>query len=156
MLFRMSSSGLAPRTTRSASFPSAIVPDEPARFRYRAASLVAAIVSVAGFLFADYRSEQRVAQIIATKEADQDLYDDALFTALEKHPSGQTIAWTNPDTGTSGNITPVRTFKSKSGLWCREYDSMLTRDEGLESLRAIACREPQGTWKTRAVLYEES
>ncbi len=35
--------------------------------------------------------------------------------------SGQTVSWENPDSGRRGNITPVRTFKNRSGQWCREY-----------------------------------
>jgi surface antigen len=108
------------------------------------------------YLVTDYRLEQRMAQLASGREADQILRNSTLSAALEQQISGQTVTWTNPDTGTSGRITPVRTFKSKTGQWCREFDSELTRVDQSELRRGIACREPEGIWKIRLVLYEES
>lgn len=122
-----------------------------------AASLAAVVVGLAtSYLVTDYRIEQRMAQLASGREADQILRDSTLSAALEQQISGQAVKWTNPDTGASGRITPVRTFKSKTGQWCREFDSVLTREEQSEMRRGIACREPEGTWKIRVVLYEES
>ncbi len=122
-----------------------------------AASVVAIIVGLTtSYLVTDYRVEQRIAQLAAGKYADQAVQYGTLSAALEKQVSGESLAWINPDTGTSGLITLVRTFKSKAGLWCREYTSVSTREEQGEGQRGIACREPGGIWKTRAVLYEDS
>jgi surface antigen len=45
----------------------------------------------------------------------------AEYQALEYTPSGQATAWRNPDTGHYGSITPIQTYESASGAYCREF-----------------------------------
>ena len=75
--------------------------------------------------------------------------------ALESRASGSSVSWTNPDSGHSGSVTPLRTFKSQQGQWCREYTTVEMSEAGPRDQRAIACREGDGVWKTRAMLVEE-
>src|SRR5512132_2265435 len=46
--------------------------------------------------------------------------------ALESKPSGTTSTWTNPDTGHSGSVTPIRTYQASNGQYCREYEQSMT------------------------------
>jgi surface antigen len=109
-----------------------------------------------GLLLIDYRVEQELAGLRAVGQAEQRVREAALFQALEKHASGEAIAWRNPDSGKTGEISPVRTFKNRGGRWCREYTAMEALDGNTEIRRAIACRAPEGQWKTRLVLISDS
>ncbi len=71
----------------------------------------------------------------------------AVQEALETLPSQQTRHWTNPDSGTSGFVTPQRTFKIKSGTFCREYQEAVVTPAGAEARVFTACRRPaDGFW----------
>ena len=109
-----------------------------------------------GALMVDLRVEQKLAAHRALELADQQARDAALFEALEKSVSGEAVAWRNPDSGRVGEITPVRTFKNRQAQWCREYRAKEVLAETAEIQHAIACREPEGQWKTRAVLITDS
>jgi surface antigen len=55
-------------------------------------------------------------------------------------------AWTNPDSGHSGTVTPVRTYQS-GGTYCREYQQTVTIGGQQERSYGTACRQPDGSWK---------
>lgn len=67
--------------------------------------------------------------------------------ALENLPSQATGRWTNPASGSSGFVTPQRTFKIKSGTFCREYQEAVVTAAGAETRLFTACRRPaDGVW----------
>lgn len=66
---------------------------------------------------------------------------------LENNPSGTTSTWTNPDSGHSGTITPVKTYQRPTGAYCREYQTTVTVGGKTEEAYGTACRQPDGTWK---------
>src|ERR687888_2377534 len=47
--------------------------------------------------------------------ADRAKASAAASQALESTPSGQSVAWRNPDNGNSGMVTPVRTYQTATG-----------------------------------------
>jgi surface antigen len=51
-------------------------------------------------------------------------------------------------------ITPVRTFRSESGQWCREFVRVVEGPSDRETLRGIACREGEGHWRPRIWSHE--
>ena len=61
-------------------------------------------------------------------------------------PVGQTVAWSNPDSGHSGTVTPVREGKDAQGNTCREYHSTVNVDGKDEAVTGTACRQPDGSW----------
>jgi surface antigen len=67
--------------------------------------------------------------------------------ALETTRSHQTSTWVNPDTGNSGTFTPVRTYRSEAGRYCREYEQTVTVAGRQQQAYGTACRQPDGTWK---------
>lgn len=73
-------------------------------------------------------------------------------TALERNPPGQTTAWSNPDSGAHGAVTPGPTYVgergSTAGRECREIDIVVTPD-GKSTKRGTrtACRKPNGDWE---------
>jgi surface antigen len=62
-------------------------------------------------------------------------------------PVGEKIVWSNPDTGHSGSVTPVRQGTDSAGNQCREYQSTVTIGGKTEQAYGTACRQPDGSWK---------
>ena len=78
---------------------------------------------------------------------------DALYVsqaehqALEYTPSGQATAWRNPDTGHYGNITPIETYETASGAYCREFQHQAQIGGRTRAVYGTACRTPDGEWQ---------
>jgi surface antigen len=72
---------------------------------------------------------------------------NATQQALESKPSGATTTWTNPDTGHSGSVTPVRTYQASNGQYCREYEQSVTIGGKPQKSYGTACRQPDGSWQ---------
>lgn len=79
--------------------------------------------------------------------ADRDRASTAATSALESAPSGQSVAWRNPDSGNTGAVTPVRTYQDASGQYCREYTQTVTIGGEKHQSYGTACREPDGRWR---------
>ena len=67
--------------------------------------------------------------------------------ALENQKAGTTSTWQNPDSGNSGTITPVRTYQTPAGKYCREYTQTVTIGGRTEEAYGKTCRQPDGTWE---------
>ncbi len=67
--------------------------------------------------------------------------------ALENTFSGMRSSWKNAASGHSGTVTPLSTFKSKSGFYCRVYEETITIDNRTERYTDTACRDSDGRWK---------
>ena len=80
---------------------------------------------------------------------DQDKRTAAATTqkSLETAPTGQKVAWTNPDNGHSGSVTPTRTFKNSAGQDCREFSQTVSVGGKEEQAYGTACRDSAGNWK---------
>jgi len=80
-------------------------------------------------------------------ERDKKMAAEAERKALETAPSGTTVSWQNPDNGHKGTVTPVRTYQTSSGQYCREYETHVTIEGKSEKAYGTACRQPDGSWK---------
>jgi surface antigen len=67
--------------------------------------------------------------------------------AFETAPSGKSVAWRNPDSGHNGTVTPVRTYQTASGQYCREYQQTISVGGEMHQAYGKACRQPDGSWK---------
>ncbi len=67
--------------------------------------------------------------------------------ALERTPTGQSVAWQNPDTGRQYTVTPVKTYNNSYGSACREFSTVAIVDGRKETIYGTACRQPDGSWK---------
>jgi surface antigen len=125
---------------------------------YAAAAAVALAVvgSLAGYLVGDYRARSAAEAVATRAAADQRVLTAAIEQALEEKASGQRVAWHNPDSGAYGEVVPVRTYRSKSNHWCREYVASKVSDGTEEKIRAIACRADDGDWVKVEQLYHDS
>ena len=79
--------------------------------------------------------------------ADKKQANEAAAKALNSAPSGQSVAWHNPDSNHSGTVTPTRTYQMANGQYCREYQQMITIDGKQEKSYGTACRQDDGSWK---------
>ncbi|NKB59300.1 MAG: glycine zipper 2TM domain-containing protein [Alphaproteobacteria bacterium] len=79
--------------------------------------------------------------------ADRIEMENSTQRALETAPSGQTVAWRNPDSGNSGTIVPQPAVQADSGEYCREYQQTITVGGKSEQAYGRACRQPDGSWK---------
>ena len=63
-------------------------------------------------------------------------------------PIGQTIAWSNPESGNSGTVTPVREGRiASTGEYCREFQQNVQVGGQTQQAYGTACRQPDGSWR---------
>ncbi len=125
-----------------------------------AASIAAVLIGLSGaFFIAEYQVERSIARLEAHRVADRALIEATIARALEEHLSGALVSWQNPESGSWGQVEPIRTFRNSRDQWCREYVHVVERklgDQRKETRRAIACRDSDGLWKTRLHLSTDS
>lgn len=66
---------------------------------------------------------------------------------LEKNRTGQGSSWVNPDTGAEVTVLPRRTYQTRTGEYCREYQTEVTLEGQKQQAYGKACRQPDGQWK---------
>jgi surface antigen len=67
-------------------------------------------------------------------------------TTLESTPDGTTRRWTNQQTGHSGEITPLRTYVTEDGSFCRDYREELAISGDSGRFYHTACRDASARW----------
>ncbi len=71
-------------------------------------------------------------------------------TTAHTAPINQAIAWNNPETGNYGTVTPVRDgTDTRTGAYCREYQTTVTIGGKTEDAYGTACRQPDGSWQVQ-------
>jgi surface antigen len=79
--------------------------------------------------------------------ADQIAMQQNAQYALEHAPTNTSTPWRNPDSGNSGQLTPIETYQSASGEYCREYRQTVWIGGEQQQAYGTACRQPDGSWK---------
>lgn len=115
---------------------------------YLAASLVLVAGTFASTNFwMQERMDQAVASLAAHMETERLLLAQTVQEALETKVSGEPV-YIGQDGNWSEILTPIQTYKSKSGHWCRQYLRQ-TRFGKLDmTIRGTACRDENGVWTT--------
>ena len=67
--------------------------------------------------------------------------------AFETAQAGQSLPWSNPQSGNSGVITPSAPFKNASDQYCREFNQKITVGGKTQNGYGTACRQPDGSWQ---------
>ena len=80
-------------------------------------------------------------------EVDRARLEQAQSDSLENGKIGETTGWSNPDTGNSGSVSPVRTYQNSAGQYCREFQQEIIVDGQTEQGFGTACRESDGNWR---------
>lgn len=66
---------------------------------------------------------------------------------LERTPTRRTVVWQNPDRNGEYRVTPTRTYQTRAGTYCREYQTKIIIDGRVQNAYGTACRHTDGTWK---------
>jgi len=66
---------------------------------------------------------------------------------LEYAQDRETIQWQNPDTHANYQVTPIETYQSREGRYCREYVTQSSIGGRLQETYGTACRQPDGSWQ---------
>lgn len=79
---------------------------------------------------------------------EMDKYDRMqLNNAYESGPSGQPVAWVNPDTKSSYQVVPQPAYQNSStNQVCRQAEVTATIDGEPQKSITTACRNEQGQW----------
>jgi surface antigen len=72
---------------------------------------------------------------------------EAAYMALESAPSGASVAWQDPDGYSQGYYQPQRTWRSQSGVYCREFQQTVVIGGREQQAYGTACRQPDGSWR---------
>ena len=80
-------------------------------------------------------------------KVDQQHVLNTTHQSLEYSKTGATTSWNNPDTGNSGNVKTLNTYKAVNNQYCREYQTEVTVGGRTQSAYGTACRRPDGTWE---------
>ncbi len=78
--------------------------------------------------------------------ADMTYYDQTYQRALETGQPGQTLPWSNPQSGNSGSFTPAG-YTQNNGQYCREFSQTINVGGQTERGYGTACRQPDGSWQ---------
>ncbi len=70
----------------------------------------------------------------------------AVQRALETRRRDDVYQWRHGN-GSSGSITPLRTFRIKTGHYCRDYAVTIVNGSQPVSSMRTACRGSQGFWQ---------
>ena len=79
--------------------------------------------------------------------ADMTYYNQTQQRALETAPAGQSLPWSNPQTGNSGTFVPKAPYQDSNGQYCREFQNQITVGGKTQSGYGTACRQPDGSWQ---------
>lgn len=73
-------------------------------------------------------------------------YEESIQYALERLTSG--ISANSLVGGTAVTVKPIRTWKSVSGHYCRQYEITIAKpDSSADQREGIRCRDGDGKWK---------
>ena len=98
---------------------------------------------------ADDRTDRRAAA--EPEEADLAYARAAAADALGRGAKTNSVPWQNPQTGVSGNITPLASTHSEGGLPCRDFLASYVRGASQSWLQGSACRTARGEWEVRTL-----
>ena len=63
-------------------------------------------------------------------------------------PIGDSIEWSNPETGNFGVVTPIRDGTSSGGQYCREFESAASAGGRSQVTYQVACQFADGSWRS--------
>ena len=121
--------------------------------RVVAVAAMLALALTTGLTVGSYNERQDLAARQQAARADEAIGSRTLQVALENNISHATAEWRNPDSGTTGTVTPVRTYLNAQEQYCREYEVTRAAVDGIARVNGVACRENTGEWRVRAVYY---
>ena len=80
-------------------------------------------------------------------------YSDVVDAALEFNLSGNPREWQAPRAAVAVTVTPVKTYRDKSGVYYREYKLEVATDAERSRINGLAYRTATGKWKTKVMYF---
>lgn len=68
------------------------------------------------------------------------------FTKASRVPVGETVYWSNSNSGHWGTFRPIRDGESARGYFCREFVTTVFVHGRSERMYGTACRHADGSW----------
>ncbi|MCW5200998.1 glycine zipper 2TM domain-containing protein, partial [Desulfobulbus sp. F4] len=79
---------------------------------------------------------------------EMDKFDQQQLTrAYETAPSGQPVAWTNPDNHNQYQVIPQPAYTGSNNQTCRKAEIVAVIDGKTERTYSNACRDTYGNWQ---------
>jgi surface antigen len=75
----------------------------------------------------------------------------AVADALARGGKDDSVPWANPNSGASGNITPIAKSRSEGSFTCRDFLASYVRGEAQVWLQGEACHTEHGRWEVRSL-----
>ncbi len=107
-------------------------------------SLIPCVALLAGCV----EAERPALSLLA--EADRQQIATTRQEALENSKVGESLNWSNAETGHLGTVTPTRTYYTDSGEPCRDYQETVTVEGKTDIYFGTACRDAEGLWTEQA------
>ena len=70
----------------------------------------------------------------------------AMQIAMERRQDNEASTWTNGISGNYGAVVPRRTYRSRSGDFCRSFEETMTVAGVTATYERTACRGGDGNW----------
>ena len=80
-------------------------------------------------------------------------YSDVVDAALEFNLSGKPREWQAPRAAVAVTVTPVKTYRDKSGVYYREYKLEVATGAERSRINGLAYRTATGKWKTKVMYF---
>jgi len=82
-------------------------------------------------------------------DEDWKISDEVALNAVENGADGVAVKWSNPKTGASGAIKPIKTYTNDDGLHCRQVATIdrTTKPKLTGKYTFDVCKHPDGEWK---------
>jgi hypothetical protein len=84
-------------------------------------------------------------------EADLAYARAAVSDVLSHGKKDSSAPWENPETGASGNITPLGVSRDEGGLSCRDFLVSYVRAGSEAWLEGVACRSKHEAWDVKSL-----
>lgn len=78
---------------------------------------------------------------------DVKLADRNLQYALNYAVSDATVEWKSSETQRRGTVTPLRTYTTEAGVYCREFRETVASGGVVGAYDGLACRDETGVWR---------
>ena len=118
-------------------------------FRTAAAVLLVLIGIGAGLRIEKNGNDNMPAMILPLP----DRYRQIVNETLEHNLSGASRQWREPQIPFMVTVTPMRTYRDRSGLYYREYRLEVTTDTNRNQINGLAFRDANGNWNTKALYF---
>lgn len=83
-------------------------------------------------------------------------YSQVINETLEKNLSGTSREWHEPRASSSVRVTPLKTYRDKSGRYYRQYRLEIRSGGERREINALAYRITGGEWKTETLFIGQS